>query len=538
MECNEEKCNFKFDGVRGNPFKNEQDIWAEFYKLKNNLNKLLKQNKTFYLQSIAQVESHAEILRQFGQSGFLNSRQYDYSFANDVGYNAVNIHNHADFKKLLGSAEFSAILNGYYFRSRHNDYKFELNGNIGDDFLSTRDIPDIPVPGDITGTVAEQTAKVKDYFKALNGEIPTSSVSNFGDAFKIILTYIECWWEVLGNNTISDPFGSPRHQLDANLIEELIARDQYFSYGGHKNTLENIAHFPIAIKDIDDNGNPVYCIFKYRPVCVQIGNLVDYPLSSIINNEVDYLSDKRKSDWEGAKRYSIENLSYSNQNPTKLDELMNKAYGLNGVGSNLEESYNQYGQSISLYDHGTDELLNAARYNRFYRLGNPDASGRSKSRRGFHDPMLFVAKTTRPEVFTRKYDSNEYAFSFAVPFEIHVQTFLDSWNPHNVPKLDLDDITGSGNTESNPLNGYSDSYYYYHTPSDLFSSVPDPDPADTSTTSKWVVCGDSQVRLHSASGNWIRIPLIPGVAERVRTRYPVYPVYREGNDIFEQFEAK
>ncbi len=551
MAC--DRYSFGFDvcgGVPGDPFISEQDIWEEHYKLEEKV-KNVEQSvqgvrnplKSFYLQAVAQHETQAELVRQNGHSGLMKSRQYTYEYANDVGYAAANIHDHANFKMLCGSAEFTGALNGYYFRSRHNDYNLRKNGPVGGKYLKSGPfINTLPVPADVTGTPEQQINKIKDYFRALNGEIPQSSVAHFDKAFRWVLSYIECWWEVLKGPEFEDPFSSPRHKINADTIRDLVARDQYYSYGGHKNRYEDQAHLPIAIKDVDENGNPVFAIFKYRCMAKEIGSLVQYPINDIIEKVDDYVTKARGRDHDlsRAQRFRLKRRGYASfQGSGYIGNFMHSIYGLDGEGSSLTENYiSRDGEDTLIYPNGNP--LNAARYNDFYQIEYPDASGRNKARRGFHDPMLFVAKTTRPEVFTRNYDNYSYAFSYAIPFEMHVQTFLDEWNPYEVPEVAYKDISKSGKTGDSidsPFPGFNDTRFYYHTPANLFTDVIDPDPADTSSRSKYVMCGDGQARTHVASGIWTFLPGMPGVQKRVRLRYPVYPVYWEGNEAHEQFKA-
>ena len=147
---------------------------------------------------------------------------------------------------------------------------------------------------------------------------------------------------------------------------------------------------------------------------------------------------------------------------------------------------------------------------------------------------------TRPEVFAKKYGDKEYRFSYAIPLELHILTFLPNWNPLgavNAESLGLTpaQLKGKG-AQDNPLDGFHVNEFFYRTPVELFENETG-DAADTGSFPKWVKCADGSVNKFAASGHKIHLPKIPGVNDgnRIRTRYPIYPV-REENDIFKRRE--
>ena len=81
--------------------------------------------------SNAFVTTEKQELSQWSfSSGLLGARQYVESVAFqprrrpiDVGYAAANVHVHANYYGMSGLAELAFIMNGVYYRSRHNDYK-------------------------------------------------------------------------------------------------------------------------------------------------------------------------------------------------------------------------------------------------------------------------------------------------------------------------------------------------------------------------------------------------------------------------------
>ena len=84
-----------------------------------------------------QSEAQAELLRGAGQSGLYMMRGYasggpmPYDRPYIESFNAAGIHNHANYDGMPGTAEFSAIVNGYYLRTRHNDYRLRAPAPVG-----------------------------------------------------------------------------------------------------------------------------------------------------------------------------------------------------------------------------------------------------------------------------------------------------------------------------------------------------------------------------------------------------------------------
>ena len=76
-------------------------------------------------------------MRQWSfSSGLLGVRQYG-SYGQmfdpargvtDVAFGTANIHNHPNSAVTLGMAELALLMNGHYFRTRHQDYRNRRNG--------------------------------------------------------------------------------------------------------------------------------------------------------------------------------------------------------------------------------------------------------------------------------------------------------------------------------------------------------------------------------------------------------------------------
>ena len=63
-----------------------------------------------------------------------------------VGTRAAAIHDHSNYKSLVGLGEFIAILNGVEFRTRHNDYHLYKPSTENNTYHETEEIefPEVP----------------------------------------------------------------------------------------------------------------------------------------------------------------------------------------------------------------------------------------------------------------------------------------------------------------------------------------------------------------------------------------------------------
>jgi len=86
------------------------------------------------LQDAFTVTEKQEMAQWSFSSGVMGSRQYtaNDSFdpakrTFDAPYAALNIHNHPNYRGQMGMAEVAVMINGTYYRSRHNDYRARSN---------------------------------------------------------------------------------------------------------------------------------------------------------------------------------------------------------------------------------------------------------------------------------------------------------------------------------------------------------------------------------------------------------------------------
>lgn len=518
-----------------------------------------------YVADANQMEYYAEMMRFKGQSGVCNVRQYAFGGNQafyrpfNVGYSALSIHDHPNYRGMPGMGEFAAMLNGYYVRTRHNDYRLRKNSPTGSKFLSTTDIEPPAVPASVLAksTSDEQISEMRKYLKAY-AESDTSVV-DFRDHFEWTMSYLECWFEPY-DSSLTDTYESFRHQVEADSMMKLLRKVLKFNAGGHKNNAENIPFLSTPVRMISDQGNPIFVTLKYRICCENVGNLRNYPRSEVV---------ELVDDWKSQERFNKSMLELENQSsrltryrlkesqsddPAKitspsgniLDEFMGKISGLDGEGSVLREKYDNRGHVEELYEYGAKQKLNSAYYNRFNSFLRRDASNRSNQRRGFNDPMLFVANTSQSKVLNVSDDAHSLRFSYAIPIELILRTPLENFNPYNLPELTRSAAGAGGNdgTKSKPLKGWSKDLFNYHIPAAFFAdNQANGDPADTNLGKRYVRDSSGSVKTVVASGIYTHLPEIQGVKvphtkdNRIRVRHPIYPVHQEGSHEHAEIQA-
>lgn len=487
-------------------------------------------------------EYHAEILRGLGQSGIYLTRQYSragteaFNRAFDGAYAALNIHDHPNYPGMPGMAELSAVLNGYYLRTRHNDYK--LVSAAPGDYLATTPVAPPAVPSSVNDAigVAAQVDEMRAYFQALAAR--NIALRDYRAAFRWTLSVLEIWPELVDGDELADTFDSFRHQLDTTNLVAQLAQALRLNNSGHKGRFENVAFIPASIRQVGVTGKPQWVVWRYRIIAADVGSVGDYPVEQLLTavdrpgerwhfgKTAEEIAAGRSARFRLNKALSIDPTVGAYAATDLLDTLMGKVSGLDGAGANLAERYLDSGSTMTLTKWGSAEALNAAAYNRRYAMPS-DASARTNAMRGFNDPTLFVAATTRAEVAPFVADGYTYRFSYAIPLELILRTPLEGWNPHGIPEVA--NITGDGNTAATAYNGHKDNAYHYLTPAELFAGdPPTPDPADTATGVKYVKDSGGVGRLVRGAGIRTFLPTIDGVGN-LRIRYPIYPLFHEGS---------
>ena len=234
----------------------------------------------------SQEEGMAEVLRQMGGSGIFGMRQYtaDKSFdpagrVFDMAYAALNIHNHPNYDGMPGMAEFTAIVNGYYVRTRHNDYKTYIPAQGA--YLERQRL--------YAPTINKVTESLATGVDAVTGAVDLTSNTQAKYMKEVFeqspqdcqwqMSYMEVWLEKVTNyDNFSDPTDSFRHSNAADNLRDIFDKGRAFNYSGHKNRLENLPFQPFTIRTVDELGRPVQAVVRYRINTYPVGNLA--PISS------------------------------------------------------------------------------------------------------------------------------------------------------------------------------------------------------------------------------------------------------------------
>ena len=224
--------------------------------------------------------------------------------------------------------------------------------------------------------------------------------------------------------------------------------------------------------------------------------------------------------------------------------------GKDNYGANLTD--NSFGINVDHY-HGLGLTLNTAYYHRVYQGSKPGAMGLVRRNRGFNDQNIYMAQTSQERIPSQKVTdcqegvctNYEQRWSWAIPLEIIYLTPLYHWNPYNLadcsPEGCEDDVTANGRngslTSETAYNGFRDDLFY-KTPKELFYSNSEWSTATADTTQGIVGVPDKKgvVREVMASGTRIFLPRMKSVGG-IRTRFPIAPLYDDGNTIYKELEA-
>jgi len=184
--------------------------------------------------------------------------------------------------------------------------------------------------------------------------------------------------------------------------------------------------------------------------------------------------------------------------------------------------------------------LDASRYHRSYKLGQKDAMGIENTQRSFSD-RLYVALTEQDKMAGLSLDTDagkiDVKVSYAFPFEVVFMTPLANWNPYGIPHKDnCAAVKGSG-TKASPYDATCPSRFF-RTPQTLFT--------DATTCGKVLYgeeafyflnpTGDEPVCL-VASGIRTVLPPIHGQNLGIRQRFPISPVFKDGNPAAKKLDA-
>ena len=308
--------------------------------------------------------------------------------------------------------------------------------------------------------VRAEVEEMRKYFKAFK-EQKTSEV-DYREYFRANLCYLEGQWE---QNVvdIEEPFRSDRHEIDAKTWVELNQRIRFLHASGRKHNLENLPFLPSAVRNALNGTDPELASWNYRFVCHPLDEDVPTSRFQLIPDQMEL--------WFGqAGKQSPENLTNTPQARFELhpalredyvsgvdgkkatpfvrerheyeyiDQLMELAPGRDGYDAVLRDAVlgKDGDEEVARELKNVSNMLNAAKYSRYFQVEGADAMGRQRLRRGFNDPTLWAAKTTNKRVSDIMYQNTdsgsaektyEAKWSYALPFEIVYTTPLPNWNP-------------------------------------------------------------------------------------------------------------
>jgi len=509
-----------------------------------------------------------ELNRMAGQSGVVRARAYEYGGSKayhqptSTGYSPYLGHDHGNIENLVGTGEFSVMADGIYVRTRHNDDGLWMPCKVGDDFNHRQKIVPPAEPADIAAakTPEEKIALAEKYLQIMAGQLPQSAVGDYANAAQWVMTGVEVYPEVYQHGeSLRDPFSGHRHQINVSTLPALFKQEAFYGNGGHKNIRENSLHIAAAVNDVDEKGNPVVVLWRYRFISAPVGSLAEYPVDDLLDyfddnanhQRYDYsqeqMQNSRQARFRIKQRLGQSNVSHFHQ-PELIDELIAKIPGFDGYGNQLTEAYQYYGVNDQLKAYGTQEPLKAGYYSRWYTMSNPDASNRRNVKRGFTDDKLWVARTTHSRVKQTSFGHTKLGFTYFVPLELHIQSFLNGnfnvWGVKDVSrqfsymKLRQMYQEGYGRSERKPMPGYNNFFYFYKNPEDLFDTAVPTDGADTTVPGGiWFQCADGKARKHFPSGYGYFLPTTQLLGQPFRTRFPIYFAHFEGSEAFKYIEA-
>lgn len=247
-------------------------------------------NETQTISAAFNFEYQAEILRWFGGSGMLGNRHYDASeYHNprkrpfDSPYAALNMHNHPDYLGMSGLSEQAFVINGYYVRTRHLDYKYYRPIQGPDDEINVEHVRPPAVPDDvlarptgvdlITGAVDKNSDTQARWMSRVFEDNP--------EQCKVYLSCMQVWLE-RSDGGIPDNVDSFRHEnIFDNALEE-FNEGTYLTHSGHKNRKENLNFQLNTVAAVDESGKPVLARLAYAMTTQYMGSLAPRSQEAVV----------------------------------------------------------------------------------------------------------------------------------------------------------------------------------------------------------------------------------------------------------------
>ena len=299
------------------------------------------------------------------------------------------VHEHANYDRTVGLGEFVAVMNGVEFRTRHNDYKLRMPSPHDKSYHKMEDVPFPDVPPSVLGkhTVAEQIAEMRKYFEAFHKQ--DKRIRNYEPYFKPALCYLEGAW-TLDTKTLSEPFHSDRHFIDASSWFDLQEKVRYTAYTGGKSNFENYSFLPTTIINVTEHGQPVYAQWNYRILCHPVKTtlkLQDFQLVDDLGQRMRMRKNITAFGRTRAARFHLAGRHGSHYNSSHgyghfkeryyghglIDRIMGEIPGKDNYRGYLED--NSFSLLKYRMDTKNNTKLNTAFYHRYYKVLKKGAMG-------------------------------------------------------------------------------------------------------------------------------------------------------------------
>ena len=426
----------------------------------------------------------------------------------------ASVHEHANYDRTVGLGELIVVMNGVEFRTRHNDYKLRMPSKTNKNYHELIDVPFPDVPPSVLNkaSVTEQIAEMRKYFEAFHKQ--DKRIRNYEPYFRPTMCYLEGAW-TMDTKTLTEPFQSDRHFIDASSWFDLQEKVRFTGYTGGKSNLENYSFLPTTIVNVTEQGQPIYAQWNYRIICHPVKTplkLRDFQLVDDLATRMRLRKNFTAFGRTRAARFRLAGRSGRYYKPELgygvftdggygyglLDKIMGEIPGKDNYLGHMED--NSFGLFKYRMDAKNNTKLNTAFYHRYYKVLQNGAMGLKVRHRGFSDSNLWVASTTQPRVaqlgatdcnhdqrLHRKVCHDYKArYTYAIPLEIVWVTPLSRWNPYNLTIHDTHHrhvVTKGGRNggldKAKAFNGTSSSTFYV-TPAEFYHpGEVSRDPADT-----------------------------------------------------------
>lgn len=219
---------------------------------------------------------NAEIMRGMGGSGLYVNRNYsiDDGFQGKfrpftAGSTQLHQHNHPNYYRMIGLGEQSAIVNGYYVRTTHNDPR------LVDQDANELNAP--PIPADVlakpTGvSINGSNQTIIDTAGDTQARYFRNQFTDHLDDCRLDLIYMEVWLQKLTvDGTLDDASLSFRHSENADTLRSLLNSSEKLNFSGAKDTPENGSFRSGMITFVDEDGTPNFAFVTYRLRATSVG---------------------------------------------------------------------------------------------------------------------------------------------------------------------------------------------------------------------------------------------------------------------------